>query len=308
MASDQLLFQSATKIWPVWRSRLVCQALGSVYEAILPDFPPVVRIETTNACNARCQICPHRRMGRPVGQMSAESYEKIVLECARHQCRQLHLHNFGEPLLDKTLERKIAFAKRHGIPKVKIFSNGSLLRLNRAASLIESGLDEIKISFDGATREEFEQIRLPLKFDDVVANILELVRIRNEQKARLRILVNCVSTSDKSRTMQLLERRVDGFSFGQIHNWGDQSEVTCRQHGLRKPCSRLWRSFTILANGDVSLCCLDYDGHHLLGHLDDTTTIHQIWHSPAYRQARQAHISCSFNKITLCRECSKSFW
>ena len=64
------------------------------------------------------------------------------------------------------------------------------------------------------------------------------------------------------------------FSFGKLHNWGGQDAV---QKRLRKPCSRLWRTFTVLANGDVSLCCLDYDGQHILGRIDGGHSIRDVW-------------------------------
>ena len=106
-------------------------------------------------------------MRRPIQQMDQALFEQIVDECAAWGCREIHLHNFGEPLLDDRLEDRIRYAKQKGIATVKIFSNGSLLNEPRARGLIDAGLDEIKISFDGASKEEFERIRFPLKFDVV---------------------------------------------------------------------------------------------------------------------------------------------
>jgi len=166
-------------------SRIVCRCVGRVFDATRGRFPAVVRIETTNACNARCVICPHKDMNRPIRQMDDALFDRILDECAAARCREIHLHNFGEPLLDKRLEHRIRRAKEKGIAKVKIFSNGSLLTAERARVLIDAGLDEIKISFDGATREEFEAIRRPLKFDRVVANVEQLVKLRNELGSKL---------------------------------------------------------------------------------------------------------------------------
>lgn len=287
-------------------SRIVCRSVGLVYDSSLGKFPRVVRIETTNACNAKCVICPHPVMTRPVKVMPAGLYQRIIDECAQHQCREVHLHNFGEPLLDKHLEDKVRYAKQKGIRKVKIFSNGSIVSEKRAVALMEAGLDEIKISFDGADKEEFERIRAPLKFDEVVENIHTLLRLRNERQAKLKISINCVSTSDKTRTMEILEKAVDDFSFGKIHNWGDGdfAEINSR---TRKPCSRVWRTFTVLVNGDVALCCLDYDGKHLLGRVDEKTTIASIWHNPRYLELREFHRQAQMHKIDLCAKCSKSY-
>jgi len=288
-------------------SKTACNIIGSGLSLSCGRFPAVVRIETTNACNAKCIICPHSEIKRPIRRMDDDLFTRIIDECAYYGCKETHLHNFGEPMLDKHLEDRVRYAKDSGLAKVKIFSNGSLLSEDRARALIEAGLDEIKISFDGATREEFEQIRVPLKFDDVVENIRGLVRLRNQLQSEMRIRVACCSTSDKQGTMQSLEEIVDGFSFGKIHNWAGDASTNGRGK-IRKPCSRLWRTFTILANGDVALCCLDYDGEYLLGHLDAATSIRDVWTGDAYREVRARHKAARQAEIHLCSHCTKSFW
>ena len=173
-------------------SKLTCYAIGSCLQIARRRFPPVVRVETTNRCNARCSICPHRSMTRPLQTMSDALYRRVIDECAENRCREVQLHNFGEPLLDRSLPERIAYAKRQGIRKVKIFSNGSLLNEAWAREL-----DEIKISLDGATKEEFEWIRPPLRFERVVDNIHRLVVLRDRRDSPLRVFVACCSTSDR---------------------------------------------------------------------------------------------------------------
>ena len=292
---------------PSFFSQAVCEVSGAAMDFARRRFPPVVRIETTNACNARCIICPHRELRRPIVRMEEGLYRRLIDECSRAGCREVHLHNFGEPLLDKELEDRVSYAKEQGIRKVKIFSNGSLLTPERAEKLIRAGLDEVKISFDGATQEEFEHIRPPLKFATVVENIRQLVKLRNDAHSTMKIHVACCSTTDKQGTMQMLERIVDGFAFGKIHNWSSGEHAGGRGR-LRKPCSRLWRTMTILANGDVALCCLDYDGRHLLGRIDEKTTIAEIWTNSEYRRVRKRHQNARQDEIALCKDCSKSYW
>jgi len=298
-------------------SKTVCRMVGGLYDLAAGPFPKVVRIETTNACNAKCIICPHGTIGRKIQHMDDDLFEQVIDECARHGCKEIHLHNFGEPLMDKKLESRVVHAKQKGLKKVKIFSNGSLLSPQRAEALIDAGLDEIKISFDGATREEFERIRTPLKFDTVVSNIKSLVAMRDQKKSPMSIHVACCSTTDKQGTMDSLESIVDGFSFGKIHNWAgetpegdsDADDSTGEQPAgtVRKPCSRLWRTCTVLAGGDVSLCCLDYDGQHVLGHIDRQTTIADVWRGEAYRSVRAKHKQAKQADLSLCQNCTKAF-
>jgi len=288
-------------------SRTACRVVGGVYDLTAGGFPPVVRIETTNRCNAHCTICPHRRMTRPLETMREPLFRRVIDECAEARCREVHLHNFGEPLLDRRLEDRIAYAKCLGIDKVKMFCNGSLLTEQRARGLIAAGLDELKISFDGADREEFESIRRPLKFDRVAENIARLVTIRNASQSPMAVYVTCCSTRDKTATMKQLERIVDGFSFGRIHNWGGET-LAERPRGVRKICSRLWRTFTVLADGRVALCCLDYDGQHVLGRIGPGTAIRDVWAAGPYRRVRTLHREARQTEIPLCRNCTKAFF
>ena len=246
-------------------------------------------------------------MQRPVCHMDDALYNKIIDECSKYNCGNVHLHNFGEPLLDKNLAKRVRYAKQKGIKRVVIFSNGSLLTADKANELVDAGLDQIKVSFDGATREEFERIRPPLKFDTIIENIKELVRIRNLKKSPLKIKVACCSTSDKDETIRSLEDCVDGFSFGKVHNWTDSGIDHAEKSSIRKPCSRVWQTFTVLSNGTVALCCLDYEGQVILGDLNKAS-ISEIWNNESYRKIRLLHKTAQQNQIIICKSCTKSFW
>lgn len=288
------------------------QIIGFAYDILLTNFPNTVRIETTNACNSKCIICPRKTMTRQIKTMNFELYKYIVDECSQNKLNTLHLHNFGEPLLDNNIYEKINYAKQMGIKRVKIFSNGSLLSNESASKLIDAGLDEIKISFDGATPDEFERIRYPLKFDRVIKNIMNLIEMRNKMKSHLKITVAVSSTSDKNSTMRLLENSVDNFSFGKLHNWADSEEYikinTNKSFMLRKPCSRVWQTFTILSDGNVALCCLDYDGSVILGKIEiEKTTIKDIWKNNVYKNIRKLHKNAKQYNIPICYKCTKSF-
>ncbi|MES0447168.1 MAG: hypothetical protein ABUJ92_11535, partial [Desulfobacterales bacterium] len=70
--------QNRTKL-----SRISCSFIGSAFNLALSRFPNTVRIETTNACNAKCVICPHRNMQRPVRYMDDALYNRIIDECSK---------------------------------------------------------------------------------------------------------------------------------------------------------------------------------------------------------------------------------
>jgi MoaA/NifB/PqqE/SkfB family radical SAM enzyme len=289
-------------------SRFSCRALGFAYDRALSNFPNTVQIETTNACNASCTICTHSKMKRGIGFLDFHLYTKLIDECAQFKCRNVHLHNFGEPLLDKDIAKRIRYAKQRGLERVQLFTNGSLLSLEKSHEIVDAGLDEIKISFDGATKEEFEKLRKGLSYDKVLNNIRTLYQIKERASAPLKIKIACCSTSSKDKTTKMLEEICDEFSFGKIHNWADPENLYRGERTLiRKPCSRVWRTFTVLSDGCAALCCLDYEGDVILGDVKKSS-ITDIWNNPLYVSMRRHHRNAEQGLIGICKNCDKSYW
>lgn len=280
------------------------------FERLYRDFPPTVRIETTNRCNASCLTCPREKMTRKAGVMDMGLYEKIIRECTEMGLRCVHLHNFGEPLLDHHLSARIRMAKGLGISRVKIFSNGSLLTHEKAVDLIESGLDEIKISLDAYTRETFERIRRNLRFEAVMENVSRLIRLRDESPGKKPMITVVFVRSDENRDEERAfvdkwKGEADRISIDRPHNWGINHFATVRKAGIRKPCLRIWNTLTILWNGDISLCCLDYDGQAIIGDANDER-IQDVWKGERLREIRHHHIQAQLKDIPICENCSKS--
>src|SRR3982751_6275262 len=139
-----------------------------------PRLPEIVQIEATNICNAKCVFCPRDEMHRKQGIMSLELFKKVVDECAELGITHVRMHNYGEAFIDRHLAEKVRYAKDKGIKEVGMISNGSLITEKVARAIIEAGLDAINISVDAGGKEVFEQTRIGLNYDNVIANIERL--------------------------------------------------------------------------------------------------------------------------------------
>jgi radical SAM protein with 4Fe4S-binding SPASM domain len=286
---------------------LTSRVIGDAMSLYRRKFPHTVRVETTNHCQAACTFCPRDTIGRQKTFMPQDMFEKIVRQCAAGGSRLMHLHGFGEPLLDKQLPERIALCKQSGIARVKIFTNGGLLQGDLAKRLLESGVDEIKISIDGADAAEFNQLRVGLNYDKTLENVKAFRALRDaagSEKPKL-VAATC-QTSNRERTEKMLDGVVDSIDFTRIHNWAGALGMMTGQR-IRKPCDRLWRTFTILVNGDVSLCCLDYSGQEILGNVADQP-ISEIWNNARYKELRRLHRNSQQDQIPLCNNCSKCFF
>ncbi|MBI2480794.1 MAG: SPASM domain-containing protein, partial [Planctomycetia bacterium] len=105
---------------------------------------------------------------------------------------------------------------------------------------------------------------------------------------------------------EMLDGVVDKVNFGTLHNWAGARGLLPANASLRKPCDRLWRTFTILVNGDVALCCLDHSGKEIIGNCQ-RERIEDIWNNDRYRQLRQLHMQSRQDEMSLCKGCSKAF-
>ncbi len=125
------------------------------------DHPSKLFVEVTTRCNLRCGMCMKQNGDSviPEGNMSSGTFS--ALEPAFPYLEALILNGVGEPLLHPQLEDFIRRAKK-SLPAgawVGFQSNGMLLNYERAASLIEAGLDRICLSVDAVSRESFRTIR-----------------------------------------------------------------------------------------------------------------------------------------------------
>jgi len=188
---------------------------------------PEVRYEVTDHCNAECIMCPrdNHKLGREHGIMSFENFKRSLDEVIQLGCKQVVLTGFGEPLVDKQLEKKVEYVKSRGL-STYIISNGSLLTKKRATNLIQAGLDELRISFYGMRKETYETVMVGLKFDVTMKNLLGFLELRDELGfKRPRLELNWLelpeNAGDTDAFQEYWEPRADAIEIWKPHNFGD---------------------------------------------------------------------------------------
>jgi radical SAM protein with 4Fe4S-binding SPASM domain len=281
-------------------------------------YPWGVDIGTTNLCNAACIMCPHSKL-KKMGTMDMKLYKKIIDNCQKLKIKIITLSFFGEPFLDKTIIEKIKYAKQKGM-YVAFYSNASMLTEELARKIVESGLDGITISFDGYSRETYEKIRKNLKFDIVKNNILNLIETRRKmKKMNPRINLVLVELEENKREIKQFyeewSKKVDGINIINMRNWandikkeGTKESFHFNKKMKRKPCALIWQKMIVDWNGDVVLCCDDWNHSTVLGNLKKQT-IEEIWKGDKIKKIKEAHVKGEFSKIPLCSGCNKkSVW
>lgn len=280
------------------------------------EFPLYYEIETINACNAACEMCTINKWQRHKDPlMSDDLFGKIAEELIQYKeaVRTVNLCRDGEPLMDKKLEQKINLLKNGGIRHVNFSTNASLLSEERAHSLIDTELDEIMFSIDGATKATFEYIRKGLDFDKVVGNVQRFIAIRDARKSRIKIRVRLVIQQENAHEVDswgaFWRKYVgsqDGVHAKNIHSWGNQLDnfISAKEYKkLITPCTSPFSTMIIRYNGDVTICPLDFDFRHINGNLN-SHSIKDVWQMGGfYKQFRDIHMDGKRDEFEFCKGC-----
>jgi len=286
------------------------------YKLIVADFPREIWIENTNHCNAECVMCPRELQTRDKGIMDFEIYKKLIDEISiyKEKVKRVHMHNFGEPLLDKKLPERIKYAKKKGIKHVYFVTNASLLNKKNSELLIDSGLDEFKISFYGVDKDSYNNIMLNLDFDTTLNNIINFFDIRRKlgrknPKIILQLIPNSLKENNsKEKWMNLFNNYLDTdigdrFNFFELHNFGDgRNYIETKNRDIRNTCNYPWRTMVILQNGYVAACCLDYNGSISLGNINSKSIL-DIWNNESYTKLRNNFKKLDYSNYKVCQKC-----
>jgi sulfatase maturation enzyme AslB (radical SAM superfamily) len=274
---------------------------------------PEVRYEVTDHCNAECIMCPRDKHehGREHGIMDLDCYKKSIDEVVALGAKKIVLTGFGEPLVDKMLEQKVAYAKSYGL-NTYIISNGSLLTEKRASGLIDAGLDEMRVSFYGMRPETYNVVMRKLDFSVTMANLLRFLDLREAKgakKPRLEVnyLVLPENETDTDAFRTFWEPRADAIEIWKPHNFGDGRDYRTRLEDLavKNTCGRPENGpLQIQWNGEVIPCCYDYNNQIILGNAFETPVL-DLLNGTKYRLLRIAHRDKKFGCFPYCDQCDQ---
>ena len=136
------------------------------------DYLPVkLDIENVSRCNFKCTMCvvSDWPKGKRAADMSLKQFKALIDD--QYGLVEIKLQGIGEPLMqgDDFFEM-IRYARQRHI-WVRSTTNGSLLHLkDNYRKLIDTGINELQISIDGASEDTFQAIRRGSVFSRVVQN------------------------------------------------------------------------------------------------------------------------------------------
>lgn len=183
-------------IWHVWRNRryltpikLINMALINVQARARTErvigMPYRMKIEPTNICNTRCQLCPTGQgiKGRAKGKMDFARYCQLVDQLKRY-LYTLDLSMWGDPLIVPDIYRMIRYAHDRGI-WTYLSSNLHAFKPDRgdADRLIDSGLNMLTCSLHGATPQTFAIYQPGKDFNATLEKVRAIVETKQRRRS-----------------------------------------------------------------------------------------------------------------------------
>lgn len=270
-----------------------------------------IRVEVTTHCNYNCIICPREQLTRKLETMSYDLFvqimDRILSETAQYDT--VSFPGMGEPLLDMNIEEKIRYVKKKGLA-VNILTNASMLTPERFITLQDIGVDSIRVSMYGLTREAYSAVHRTgstKTYDKIMRNLEEICRLRNKTQVLLTYnVIDGVNDDGFEDWVEYWKGKVDLLEVWRPHNWGNTMSYRAVQEVKLPSCGRPFNTpLQVQADGTVNMCCFDYNGELLLGDLK-TMSLEEIFSSPAYDKISTCHKSGDYaDSGLLCEQCDQ---
>lgn len=278
---------------------------------MIPDNSEI-RFEVITRCNYNCMICCRDRLTRKLESMSLKTF-KFLLDNIMDDTDQYTactFSGFGEPLLDKTLIKKIEYASNKGL-KVLILTNASLLTVEKFRRFDDLGVVSIRVSFYGDSPDVYSRIH-GIKGKNIFQRIKNtLTDICKITKRNTLILLtynveNDVNEKDTRNWIEYWKDRADLIEVWRPHNWVDGKKYRDVQNKLMNSCGRPFRGpLQVQVDGTVNMCCFDFDGKLTIGDLKKQSLM-KVFASPLYRKIASCHKSGNFmNSGLICAACDQ---
>lgn len=274
--------------------------------------PLVLFVEPTNVCNFKCGICPESfaDYGEQAGyyqKMNPLTWQRVWESLAAwHDKPVVRFYHVGEPLLNRELPAMILGAGGLGC-RTELTTNASRLGDVWATRLLDSGLDYVRISVYGTSDAEYcAATNTGWTVRAIRENVMGLRGLRQLRAVeRPHIYAELVGTGDPDVFRRQWAGIADECGVKQLHNWGD-SLVQLGQRPKKQICPFPFYELAVKANGDVTVCCVDWSGLLVVGNVN-IESLQEIWAGSRLAEIRKVPL-LSFARTSDCAHSPYGTW
>ena len=143
-------------------------------------------------CNLKCIMCEehspysdfipnlYKETGIKRRRMNIQTVRDLFKEAESLGVKEIIPSTMGEPLLYKEFDEIFSLSQKHDI-KINLTTNGTFPKKSvlEWAKLIVPNTTDIKISWNGATKETTQKIMLGVDFENTIENVKEFIKYRD---------------------------------------------------------------------------------------------------------------------------------
>lgn len=244
----------------------------------------LINISLVDGCNLHCLWC-----GRPDKHnfINLDELATIADKINSEVCSAplLQVIGSGEAFLHKDIEKAIDIISSISIPGMRkeIWTNGTIG--GKFYNILSKNiLDGIVFSFDGyGDKESFEYMRKGAKFENVLQNIHECIKIKNDLQVNCQIGVSSIYPSNGLIPFQHIKKEdvekrfselfdgADNIMLRSLHSYNgtyDVNGIPKISHGIIGPCYRAEIGQLVIdTKGNVHPCCQDINHSINIGNI-----------------------------------------
>jgi radical SAM protein with 4Fe4S-binding SPASM domain len=254
-------------------------------------------------------MCPQNTIERRGKTMSFKDIKTIVEQAVALGVARIQPHLYGESHLHPQYGGILAMISEN-YPEVTLTdtTNGSSLTNPDIAESMAIWLDGLSISLDGIKPETIEHIRPGLDGQAVLDGVKAFIaREHRPRVAITTVVMDCNRDEvDKIKALILDGDVHDACEMSDLHGYNPQAYKPLRDS---RPCSRPFRDLCVNVEGDVILCCRDYNSMMRFGNAFDEGGLEAAWNSSKMRALRRAHVWSRADSYDICEECTYTgYW
>lgn len=259
-----------------------------------------LNIGLTNRCNLKCSFCPIKNTKIKREDMSFELAKKIIDEA--EITHHISLALFGESTLYEKLPDVIAYIKKKkpGL-KTILYTNGVLVDKSLANSLTSSKLDQIIFSIDSFNSYDYRLFKGADNFDQLIKNVKYFASL-NKTKVRSQFADLNYHSNEKEAKLLIDElTKCTEIKLGRFISWGGEIKWNGKKDRVirkNKPCVHVFMFMNIASNGNMVMCCMDYNHSVVLGNVKNENVM-SVWNGSLFNNLRERQKKGNFDNICL---------
>lgn len=269
--------------------------------------PRCIQLETVTKCNARCEFCPQNEIVRDPARMPEATWKKIV-DDTRGWGVTYRPFLTNEPFVDKRMPEIVRYIKENDpTARVEFNTNGELVTEELGAALLAAGVDIMRFSIDGLSRQTYEPSRLGVDFDKVMARTQRFLELWDEGGYRDRVFteVRMIEVPENRHEIEAYREfwgpRCSEVLITQLYQWPWTGQA--REDVVRKPCLKVLDEMFFYSNGNATICCWDVHERAVIGNVLERS-VAEIWEGYAAGCLRALLDDGRRDLIQLCSRCN----